>query len=232
MGCWRERIEISVTVRKISRGILVVLAAGIGVCCIYYTATVLAARRQTPQIINAALQSDAIQLRLDEFGERRLDILLRVEDPAFYQHKGVDLKSPGAGMTTITQGLVKIHYFDRFQQGIAKIRQTLIARFALDPLVPKKDQLLLFINEVYLGGWQGTQVQGFAQAAHVYFDKSFFELAEDEYLALVAMIPAPNSYNIRGSPDRNAERVRRIRRLLAGDCEPHGWMDWRLEGCR
>ena len=220
------------TVQKISRRILIVLAAGIGVCCIYYTVTVLSARRQTPQIINAALQSDAIQLRLDEFGERRLDILLRVEDPAFYRHKGVDLKSPGAGMTTITQGLVKIYYFDRFQQGIAKIRQTLIARFALDPLVPKNDQLLLFINEVYLGAWQGTQVEGFAQAAHVYFDKSFFELSEEEYLALVAMIPAPNSYNIRGSPGRNDERVRRIRRLLAGDCEPQGWMDWRLEGCR
>jgi membrane carboxypeptidase/penicillin-binding protein len=208
--------------------LVVIFAAG----CIYYPATVISARWQTPQIINAALQSDAIQLRLDEFGERRLDILLQVEDPAFCRHKGIDLKSPGAGMTTITQGLVKIHYFDRFQQGIAKIKQTLIARFALDPLVSKSDQLLLFINEVYLGAWQGTQVHGFAQAAHVYFDKSFPELAEEEYLALVAMIAGPNGFHLKGNPEMNAERVRRIRRLLAGYCQPQGWMDWRLEGCR
>jgi membrane carboxypeptidase/penicillin-binding protein len=183
--------------------LVVIFAAG----CIYYPATVISARWQTPQIINAALQSDAIQLRLDEFGERRLDILLQVEDPAFCRHKGIDLKSPGAGMTTITQGLVKIHYFDRFQQGIAKIKQTLIARFALDPLVSKSDQLLLFINEVYLGAWQGT-------------------------LALVAMIAGPNGFHLKGNPEMNAERVRRIRRLLAGYCQPQGWMDWRLEGCR
>ncbi len=142
---------ISASVRKIFNPVFISLAVGFALVCIYYAGTVLSARQRTPGIIQAALASDAVQLSLDEFGKARLDTLLRVEDPAFYRHKGIDLKSPGAGMTTITQGLVKIHYFDRFQQGIAKIRQTLIARFALDSLVTKSDQLLLFINEVYFG---------------------------------------------------------------------------------
>ena len=39
--------------------------------------------------------------------------------------------------------------------GLAKLRQTLIAVFALDALVSKETQLLLFINIVGLGGEGG-----------------------------------------------------------------------------
>ena len=36
-----------------------------------------------------------------------MNILIKVEDPDFYDHKGVDFKMPGEGITTITQGVVK-----------------------------------------------------------------------------------------------------------------------------
>jgi len=43
--------------------------------------------------------------------------------------------------------LVKLLYFpDGFQKGIAKVRQTLIARYAFDALVSKEEQLALLLN--------------------------------------------------------------------------------------
>lgn len=71
-------------------------------------------------------------------------MLLKVQDPKFYHHKGVDTTTPGTGVTTLSQGLVKIFYFDEFSPGIKKIKQTLIARFAFDPLTPKK-QFLFYL---------------------------------------------------------------------------------------
>jgi membrane carboxypeptidase/penicillin-binding protein len=118
----------------------------LGLIIVYYAAVVLKARYNSPQIVEDILKSEAIKLQLSDLSKRQLDILLTVEDPNFFNHRGVDLKTPGAGLTTITQGLVKKLYFKEYKPGIRKIKQTLIARFALDPLVSKEDQLLMLIN--------------------------------------------------------------------------------------
>ena len=61
-------------------------------------------------------------------------------------HHGVDLEEPGARMTTLTQGLVKLLYYPNgFKQGVAKLRQSLIAKYALNSIITKDDQLLLFL---------------------------------------------------------------------------------------
>jgi membrane carboxypeptidase/penicillin-binding protein len=94
---------------------------------------------------------DNIKVTTKDLSQRQLDILLKVEDPDFYNHHGVDFKTPGAGWTTITQGLAKQFYFKNFKQGIMKIKQTLCARFALDPLVSKKNRIDLYLNIMYYG---------------------------------------------------------------------------------
>jgi membrane carboxypeptidase/penicillin-binding protein len=198
----------------------------------YFTIEVTKARRATYGEISQALNSDLMLLELSELSKRQIDILLAVEDPQFYTHKGIDLRTPGAGMTTITQGLVKIHYFKPFKPGIRKIKQTLIARFALDPLVSKDDQLRLYINEIYMGSIRGEELRGFAPAAQAYYGKPFSEITEDEFIGLVAMIIGPNTYNPIKNPEMHAERVLRIKRLISGEGQPIGWMDVYLEGCR
>jgi membrane carboxypeptidase/penicillin-binding protein len=197
----------------------------------YYTAVVLKARRETPALVSQALRSDQITLAVDDLTPRQLEILIAVEDPRFFEHRGLDLRTPGAGWTTITQALVKIHYFDSFEPGVAKIKQSLIARFALDPLISKEDQLRLFLNEIYLGTVDGQSVSGFDRGARIYFDKTFAELTENEYMALVAMLIAPNARNVIHQPLLNAERVKRIERLVAGECVPNTWSDVWLKGC-
>jgi membrane carboxypeptidase/penicillin-binding protein len=159
-----------------------------------------------------------------------LRILLAVEDPNFFSHHGVDLSAPGAGLTTITQALAKRLYFESFQPGLAKIKQSLLA-FVLNQRMEKNAQLEFFINTAYFGEHDGAAVNGFAAAARAYFNKEFAAISREEYLALVAMLIAPNELSIATQPEKNAKRVRRIERLLSGECKPAGVRDVYYESC-
>lgn len=214
------------------RLLLLIILALTGLLVIYSAVIIMQARKHTADVIAELTNPEIMALDLDDLSANQLCWLLAVEDPDFYSHKGVDFSTPGAGLTTITQGLVKIYYFDHFKPGLAKYKQTLIARFALDPLVSKDNQLRLFINKIYLGRSDQGQVYGFAKAARIYFSKEFSELTDDEYLALVAMIIAPKTIHIINQPDQNHERVRRIKRLITGEAKPNGWLDVWLEGCK
>jgi len=166
-----------------------------------------------------------LRLGINDLSERQIEILLAVQDPGFYDHNGIDLLTPGAGLTTITQALVKKLYFAEFTPGIKKIEQTLIATVVLEPWLSKDDQLSLFLNTMYFGNVNGRVAIGFADAAEIYYDKSFAELTEDEYISLVAMLVAPNTFNPYTHPEWNEERVRRIKLLVNGGYQPRGLLD-------
>jgi Transglycosylase len=169
-------------------------------------------------------------LALASLSPEQRDILLKVEDPGFYGHSGIDVSSPGQGMTTITQGLVKLLYFDPFRPGFAKIEQSLIARFVLNRHLNKDQQLTLFINHAYLGAHGGRQIHGFAEASLAYFGKPFDTLGRDEYIGLVGMLIGPNEFRP-DNPGAYNERVARIKALLAGQCKPTGVFDPHYSGC-
>lgn len=161
-----------------------------------------------------------------DLSPRHLEILLKVEDPNFYSHRGVDFKTPGAGWTTITQALAKRLYFKEFRSGIMKIKQSLCARWVLDPMVSKERQLDLFINIMYFGN--GTY--GLKDAAKYYFNKDIDELEEDEFIALIACLINPEQLNIKDHPQENAIRVKRIKKVLSGAYSPQGLFDITYEG--
>ena len=147
--------------------------------------------------------------------------LIAVEDPAFFQHQGIDYSTPGAGLTTISQAVAKKVYFTRFEPGIEPISQVLYAYFALDPVIKKLDQLTLYINQVDLG----PGIQGFEQAARHYFKLPFAELDEDQYLGLIAMIASPKAFDLKKYPQRNRERVARIKKRISGEYQPKELLD-------
>ena len=217
--------------KRKSKRVLISILAIPGFFILIQIIGLISARMQTPKMMENAMKSKLMVLNTDNLSKDQINILLMVEDPTFYSHKGVDHKSPGAGRTTISQGLVKIFYFKKFKPGIAKIRQTLIARFVFDPKVSKDDQLNLFINYVYLGNDKGEEIRGFEKAAKVYYNKSFTELRNDEYLSLVAMPINPIRYGIKTNPENNEQRIRRIRKLLSGECMPLDWRDSDFRGC-
>ncbi len=183
--------------------------------CLYYGLVMTRAYFTSITIVSQQLQSSKIVLKLEDVSIEYQEILLKVEDPAFYSHNGIDLSTPGAGYTTITQGLVKQYFFENFQPGLAKIKQTLIA-WVFNKRIDKQTQLLLFINNVYLGTVKGEDINGLEQAAKTYYGKGFKELTKDEYISLVAMIIAPNEFSVKNKPTKNQERVKRIKLLLEG----------------
>ncbi|HSI77748.1 MAG TPA: transglycosylase domain-containing protein [Lunatimonas sp.] len=198
----------------------------LGIVSGYYLIIILDARANTTDIVANALKVGENRLELKNLSENQLDMLLKVQDPNFYHHKGVDMTTPGTGVTTLSQGLVKMFYFDEFNPGIKKIKQTLIARFAFDPLTPKDTILQLFINHAYMGQRDGKPLHGFGPAAEYYFGKSFNSLSEDEYLALIAMIRAPSRFNYHSQRAENDLRVSRIKNYLAGNYIPKTNSDW------
>ena len=195
----------------------------------YQTARVLHARSVAEERFDRILAAEP--LAISDISERRLRWLVKIEDPDFYAHRGVDMKTPGAGLTTITQGLVKRVFFKEFQPGWRKIEQSLIARFAVTPKISKNRQLAALFEIAYLGVCDDRHMAGFSMAAQCYYDAPLRVLTDDQYLSLVAMLVGPNAYHPVNHPQRLAGRLARIKRYLAGDCAPLTNGDVYYEAC-
>ena len=210
------------------RGIGVAVAVALVALVAYEAYAVMRAKANTP---GAIAKVAGREVRLGDLSRWRLHALLKVEDPGFYRHHGLDFVTPGQGMTTITQSLVKHMYFKHFHQGFGKIDQDLIARFVLDPAMTKTDQLEVFLNYTYLGHVDGRDVIGFPEAARVYYGKDLATISDRQYLSRVAMDIAPDQLDPKGHAAANAERVDRIQRLLAGQCKPRSFADMDYPDC-
>ncbi|WP_159726187.1 transglycosylase domain-containing protein [Methylosinus sp. Ce-a6] len=184
----------------------------------YEAVSVALARAATPEIFaRYEAETDNGAKPPAGLSGERIETLLKVQDPSFWTHGGVDWSAPLA--TTVTQSIVKRLYFEDFKPGFAKIRQTLIAQFAVGPLTSKNAQLAAFID-----------VNGFDGASRKWFGKPLAELGDEEFLSLVATNNSPNDYA--PGTQANAERVRRIEKYLAGLCQRQGFADVWLEGCK
>ncbi|MBF0502269.1 MAG: transglycosylase domain-containing protein [Candidatus Riflebacteria bacterium] len=205
---------------------ILILTVFVVIYGVYLASEIYAARALTESKIRPMLTTPLIKLSKTDLSPRQLEILLKVEDPSFYSHNGIDITTPGAGLTTITQALVKVLYFDKFKPGIAKIKQILIAIFALNSMISKDDQLKLFLNFAYFGTNSSKEpILGFADASEYYFQLGLVNLSEDQFISLVAMLIAPNVFNPLKNAKLNSERVERIRKLVSGQYTPKGVFD-------
>ena len=201
----------------------------------YYFHAVVKAKEYTSEIICRDLKNsqwrpqNGIAGKFEIYGhdlsKRQVEILLKVQDPRFYNHRGIDLSTPGAGLTTITQAIVKKLYFKNFKSGIAKIKQSLIARFVVNDLISKDDQITLFINMMYFGRVDGKPVIGLESAANAYYREPVKRLNEEQYISLIAMLVMPGTFHILDHPEWNRDRTNRIMALVAGTYKPKGLMD-------
>ena len=83
-------------------------------------------------------------------GADRYRQILLVQDPNFEHHHGVDITTPGAGLTTISQSLAKRVGFEQFKPGIGKIRQTGYA-FGLEQALSKEQIMALWLDTLEMG---------------------------------------------------------------------------------
>jgi membrane peptidoglycan carboxypeptidase len=219
--------------RKLLAVCLLLFIVPLSLVLLYAASVMVRAYVDTPKVVARATSPDVTGLRLEDVPDDYRRILLAVEDPNFYTHHGVDFTTPGAGWTTITQGIVKVYFYNGFTPGVfryRKLEQSLIA-WVFDSRVDKATQLQIFINAAYFGEHDGRDVIGFSDAARSYFNKEFAALTRDEYISLVAMLVAPNGFNVAGQPSQNSDRVHRINRLLSGQCAPTGHADVYYEAC-
>lgn len=181
---------------------------------------------KTPKIVENYYNQDIIEYNFNNLPIEYQNILIKVQDPDFFNHKGIDLHTPGAGWTTITQSLSKFFYFDEFKQGWRKAPQTAYARFALHPNVDKETQLDVFINIIGFG----NDTRGILSASQFYYNKLPEELSEDEFISLIATINNPKNLNPKDNPEANMERVRKIKKYITGEYIPKNVFDNEYEG--
>lgn len=205
--------------------VLIALALGI-----YGATGYRDALRDAPELKARADALIAARRGPADLTRRKLDQLIRVEDPGFWQHNGVDLTSKGAGKTTVTQSLAKRLAFERFQPGIGKIRQTAYA-LGLERRLSKVEILALALDTAQLGRGPDGWMQGMFTASTQVFGKPPAALSDGQWLRLVAVLIAPRMYNLSTPDTRLDDRVGRIEKLLAGRCEPRGNGDVWLDGC-
>jgi len=144
--------------------------------------------------------------RLSDFSPYLPQAVIASEDSRYYWHLGVDplgiLRavivnlSQGdirQGGSTLTQQLARSLYPDyvgRSNTASRKLREAAVA-LKLETFYSKNELLRIYLNRVYLG----VGSYGFEDAAQFYFDKSAAALNLSEAATLVAILPAPNSYN-------------------------------------
>ena len=167
------------------RKALLLLAAIILVYVCYLAVRVAQERERVNAKVDRIIAASGPQ-NLALLPERQA-MLLKVEDRTFWTNKGIDLSTPGGGMTTLSQGLGKIIFFDHFKPGFRKGELMALTRFALYPEVDKKRTLQAVVASSYFGTHQGRAVTGFADGARTWLGKPLSGLTEDEYLQLVAM---------------------------------------------
>ena len=164
-------------------------------------------------------------------GAEHLAILLKVEDPNFANHAGVDFSTAGAGATTITQSASKRLAFKKFHPGIGKIRQTGYA-MGLERRLSKEQFLALWLDTLEMGEGPEGWITGFHKASSAIYGRPPAELTNTEFIRLVAVLIAPGSYKLRENDTALNERAGRIERLVAGTCAPEGLGDVWLKGCQ
>ena len=158
---------------------------------------------------------------------------LAAEDVRFRSHIGVDpigiaraiftnLRAGeiAQGGSTIPQQIIKQHFLTQERTWRRKIVEAALA-IVLDFRLSKEELLELYLNDVYLGHYQGIPVLGIDEAARLYFDKSPRALRPDEAALLAAMIRAPN----RDNPEKRPDIVRARRNAILGVMHAKHWLD-------
>lgn len=182
-----------------------------------------------------------------ELQPRQVRALIRIEDPTFHAHRGLDI-SNGQGVTTITSVLARDLFLgDHQASGVKGAMQSFyrgvfnccrkvdlgrdVMALVLHSRATKQQQLQTYVDTTYFGSLNGRAVVGFEAAAKAYYGKPLSQLTEREFYGILAMPISPNRYHPVRDPELHAERAKRIEAVATGKCEPNGWLDLTYEDC-
>ncbi len=221
-------------------GAAALLALGIGIEWTKFSVVPLPTATQGPVIVYARDGETPLRQprstahidmkQLSDFSPYLPDAVVASEDSRFYWHLGVDpigiLRAVGVnlrggefreGASTVTQQVARSlfrNYVGPEDSLARKLREAIVA-LKLETFYSKDFLLLTYLNRVYLG----VDTYGFEDASRYYFDKSAKDLDLQEAATLVAILPAPNSFNFCGDEQSYQRAItyrnRVINRMLA-----------------
>lgn len=191
--------------------------------------------------VEELLEKEQVNEEKTQMTKKQLSNLLKIEDPTFYEHIGIDLSS-GQGLTTITSSIARdIFLFRQKLPGVKGVFQTFYARvfqcckkvdfgrdvmaIVLDFHLSKEKQLHFYVSNSYMGEHDGEGIIGLNQASKVYYGKPLSVTTHREFIGLVAMLKAPNQFHPIKNPEAHKLRTENIERILSGKCHPSGWFD-------
>ena len=157
-------------------------------------------------------------VRLSDFPEGFIQMLVAVEDRGFFDHAGISVTGISRaiinnivagrfsqGGSTLTQQLVKNLYLTREHTLTRKAIEAVYA-ILLDARFSKDRILEAYVNEVFLGQWGNRAIHGFGTAAQFYFGKPISELSISQQALLIGLIKGPSVFDPRRFPKRALER--------------------------
>ena len=169
---------------------------------------------------------------LEELPPHVGNAFVAAEDVRFRGHPGIDpigivralLRNVRAGEisqggSTIPQQIIKQHFLTQERTWRRKFVEAALA-ISLDFRLSKDEMLELYLNDVYLGHYNGVPILGIDEAARLYFDKSPRALRPDEAALLAAMIRAPN----RDNPEKRPDIVLARRNAILAVMRDHKWL--------
>ncbi len=197
--------------------------------------------------VDELLGADNSNALLNQLSEEQISILLKIEDPTFYEHIGISV-SLGQGLTTITSSIARDIFlfrhkltgtkgrFQSFYEDVFMCCKKIdigrdIMALVLNANLSKEKQLSIYTSNAYMGSHNKSGVIGLGQASEVYYGKPLDILTNKEFIGLVAMFKAPNVFNPVKNPIIHQLRADRIEQVVLGKCQPSGWFDILYEHC-
>ena len=166
-------------------------------------------------------------VRLGDFPEGFMQMLVAVEDRSFFDHSGISITGISRaiinnivagrfsqGGSTLTQQLVKNLYLTRERTLTRKAIEAIYA-ILLDAGFSKNRILEAYVNEVFLGQWGNRAIHGFGTASQFYFGKPISELSVSQQALLIGLIKGPSAFDPRRFPERALERRNLVLQLSA-----------------
>ncbi len=174
-----------------------------------------------PEVIGRLLPgapAERVEVQLGQLKPYLVKGLLANEDRFFYYHPGVDpiriVEAAIAdmrahrleqGASTLTQQLART-FMERHERTFSRKFRELAVTAVLEIRLRKNEILERYINDVPMGEYEGTPIDGMPQAARYFFNKDLSEVTPAEAATLIGMIQAPTLYDPRRHPDTCRKR--------------------------
>ena len=174
-----------------------------------------------PEVIGRLLPgapAERVEVQLSQLKPYLVKGLLANEDRFFYYHPGIDpiriveaaiadLRAHRLvqGASTLTQQLART-FMERHERSFSRKFRELAVAAVLEIRLHKNEILERYINDVPMGEYEGTPIDGMPQAARYFFNKDLSEVTPAEAATLIGMIQAPTLYDPRRHPDACRKR--------------------------